>query len=750
MTDDEAPLTNEGTGSPSVALVPASMAEQRNGDWSNSALMQPAAPSMPDPMVYVHAFRRHWLLSTGIGLLCAAIGGPAVWFVIGSKYTADSFLRVSMQEPGLLSTSDRLITDRDHFEIYKSTQQQLVTSRFVLMAALRKTEVTKLSVIQSEQQNGDPVGWLQSRISVGFPGKAELMSVSMTRRDPQEATTLVRAVVDAYLTEVVNAERDEKRKRILELDKAITEKENEARVKREDLKRLADQLGTSATETLTAKQKSTVEELSIYRQEMARTRFDLRRYEGELAAQKALLAGVGSLEISDAELDDFVQRDPVARQLFTQLGMLSIDKAYTDGAVTPNAKSRYADRVQQDLQTLQEQFNARRENLVEVVRQKRRSVIQTDIQKLESSVTVLREQERTITADVERLRKDADKFGSSSVDIEMLRADIQHIDDMLKAVGAEREKLKVESRSSPRVTLLQRAELPDIASNGMTQIAFTLFVMMVAMCCPAVAIVAWDSLAHRINTCDDVSKGLGLSVIGSLPLIPSRVIRHLGSPAKRYQMWQMRLTESVDGIVARVLRKADTEQCRVIMISSATSGEGKTTLCTQLALSLARAGRRTVLVDFDLRRPSFDVVFGLPLEPGICEVLRDQNPISALVQQVATNNLSVVTAGRWDRLALASLSNGTAAVIFKRLREEYDFVVVDTSPILPIADARFVSQHVDSVVLSVFRDVSEAPKVQAACEILAAFGVRSVEAVVTGSNSNSYGQHMGYESTTPA
>ena len=212
----------------------------------------------------------------------------------------------------------------------------------------------------------------------------------------------------------------------------------------------------------------------------------------------------------------------------------------------------------------------------------------------------------------------------------------------------------------------------------------------------------------------------------------------------------MRLTESVDGIAARVLRKADTEQCRVIMVSSAIGGEGKTTLATQLAMSLARAGRQTVLVDFDLRRPAFDEVFGLPLEPGVCETLRRQNAVSALVHQVATENLAVVTAGRWDRTALASLSNGAAAAMFKQLREDYEFVVVDSSPILPVADARFVSQHVDSVVLSVFRDISEAPKIEAACEILSAFGVLNVEAVVTGPNDRMYGKHMGYESTISA
>ena len=90
------------------------------------------------------------------------------------------------------------------------------------------------------------------------------------------------------------------------------------------------------------------------------------------------------------------------------------------------------------------------------------------------------------------------------------------------------------------------------------------------------------------------------------------------------------------------------------------------------------------------------------------------------------------------------MANNSVASLFKELREDYEFVIVDTSPILPIADAPFVSQYVDSVVLCVFRDISQAPRIRAACEILEAFGVRSVEAVVTGVNEHLGGRHLGY------
>ena len=750
MTNDDMPLANDPSGTQPAGLLPATVTEQQNGEWGSAAMVaQPAESTAPDLMVYLHAFRRHWLMALGIGLLCAAILGPGVWVVAGAKYTADSFLRVSMQEPQVLGREIQW-TDRDKFEIYKNTQQQFVLNRFVLLAALRKPEVAKLPSIQYEQQYGDPVGWLLKRLSVDFPGKAEFMRVSITRDDPREAVILVKAVVDSYMTEVVNAERDLKRQRLSELERIYTENETILRGKRTGLKQLAAQLETSDTETLTLKQKLALEELTIYRQEMARIQFDVRHLSGELAGQQALLKSVDSAEIPSGDVDALVMSDPVARQLSTELGLKKMDEVYTKSVIPTGAKNRYADRFGSEIQMLEEQYNTRLAKLREDVRQRKRSLLEQKIEELKTSLDVWKAQESTVAEEVEKQRTAAARFGNSSIDIEMMRSDISKYDNVLTSIGNEREKLRVEVRSLSRVTLLQPAELPESASNEKSRIGLTILAVLAGLCCPAALLTVWDLRAKRINNCADVSKRLRLPVIGSVPQIPARVIRRLGSPSKRCQTWQVRLTESVDGIAARVLRKAEMQQCRVLMVSSATGGEGKTTLATQLALSLARAGRRTVLVDFDLRRPAFDEVFGLLLEPGVCEVLRQQAELSSLVHQTATSNLAVVTAGRWDRLALASLSNGAAASMFKELRDEYDFVVIDTSPILPVADARFVSQYVDSVVLSVFRDISEAPKIQAACEILAAFGVRSIEAVVTGPNVNMYGQHTGYESTVSA
>ena len=200
----------------------------------------------------------HWgvgrlFFLASFGLLCM-IAGMVVWPAAnavfqgarlpGAKYTAESFLRVARQQPHLLYKLAPPDSDKE-FDTYRRTQQVLVKSRFVLLAALRKPEVAKLPSIQEKQRQGDPVRWLRELVKVEFPGDAEIMSVSVTTGDPREAAMLATAVVDTYLTEVVNVERDQMRQQLSEVDRIYVAKETELRAKKSDLRQLAEQLGQS-------------------------------------------------------------------------------------------------------------------------------------------------------------------------------------------------------------------------------------------------------------------------------------------------------------------------------------------------------------------------------------------------------------------------------------------------------------------------------------------------------------------------
>jgi capsular exopolysaccharide synthesis family protein len=171
-----------------------------------------------------------------------------------------------------------------------------------------------------------------------------------------------------------------------------------------------------------------------------------------------------------------------------------------------------------------------------------------------------------------------------------------------------------------------------------------------------------------------------------------------------------------------------------VLVTSAAPGEGKTTLAGHLAGSLARAGRKTLLIDGDLRRPAVHQMFELPLQPGFSEVLLAEVEAPEAVQETPVHGLWVMTAGQWDREVLQALARDGLEGALDKLREEFDFIVIDSHPVLPAADTLLLAQRADAVILAVLREVSQAPRVYAASQRLAALGVRVLGAVVNGAD----------------
>ncbi len=174
------------------------------------------------------------------------------------------------------------------------------------------------------------------------------------------------------------------------------------------------------------------------------------------------------------------------------------------------------------------------------------------------------------------------------------------------------------------------------------------------------------------------------------------------------------------------------------MVTSAMSGEGKTSLSTHLAASLARAGHKTLLIDGDLRKPSVHNLFGLPVGPGFSEVLRGEAEYGAAIQPTSVKDLSLLSAGESDGATIELLARDGVRNLLQRLKQEYDFIVLDTSPVLPVADSLLLAQHVDGVLLSLFYEVSRLPPTYAAYQRLSMLGVRMLGAVFNGTHDDTY------------
>src|SRR5262249_48991059 len=243
------------------------------------------------------------------------------------------------------------------------------------------------------------------------------------------------------------------------------------------------------------------------------------------------------------------------------------------------------------------------------------------------------------------------------------------------------------------------------------------------------AIVGVEYQAQRVNGTGELSTRTGLRVLGTVPNLSalSNTKNLNGSAAL-----QGVLAESVDSIRTMLLSQSRSDAQGVILVTSAGDREGKTTVASHLAASLARSGRRTLLVDGDLRAPTAHTMFSASLEPGLSEVLRGELEVEAAIQPTQVDGLMLVAAGQCDYQAIAALSQKQLNEILQKARQQFEFVVFDAAPVLNYGDTLLMGVHVDAAVLSVRRDVSQLHKVYEAKERLELVGIRVLGAVVNG------------------
>ena len=157
---------------------------------------------------------------------------------------------------------------------------------------------------------------------------------------------------------------------------------------------------------------------------------------------------------------------------------------------------------------------------------------------------------------------------------------------------------------------------------------------------------------------------------------------------------------------------------KAFLITSATVGEGKSTVASFLAMTLASVKMKTLLLDEDLRRPSIHRLFNLYLEDGIADVSDGALPLARAYKETALPNLHVLTAGRLKGEPSSYFETGTISQILAQAKQRFDFIVVDSAPVMPVVDSMVMAGDVSGVLLVVKAGGTHRDLVRLACENL--------------------------------
>jgi polysaccharide biosynthesis transport protein len=717
------PLGEPGRGGPTSERARAFPGPAHAGpDMAPPA--QAAGPNLPS---LLRALRRRWKPVMALGLLLGAAAASATWALIPpAKYAARAILHVSTTPP-------KLVFDHEFesdYRTFQQTQATLINSRLVLNAALAD-EAVKRTITIAEQD--DPVEWLAKQLTVKFPGGSEILELGLSGDRPADLPVIINAVVRSYLFNMVEKETRDRKERYVELKKIYDRHQELLETYRGRLNGLAESVGSGDRKTQEMKHQLALEHQNKAQNELLQVQSELRKARVE---ESALEAGAESRSsVPDWQINDRMANDAILQGLRAKLVLAQRQNAQvTRTARDPGDPSR--------LEALRREKSAEQE-VVECERRLRKTIIARiageEEQKGRDQRIAAQERARMLTKFEEVLAQElkglADRdhtFTKQTLDFQSVQDEIELVGETAKKVGTLMQAIDVEVQAPPRIRLLDGAVIPR-AKDDKKRVKIAGAAGLGLFTIVALGFTYWEYQLRRIDTGDEVARSLGVQLMGVLPIsgASARRTREL-APIPRSRDPSSPLVESLTALRTLLLHASGNEGLRVLMITSAMKGEGKTSLSCHLATSLAYAGRRTLLIDCDLRNPSVNRVFDQPLGPGLSELLRKECAIQEVVRPTPQPNLMVITAGQSDSLALQSLALTGLKETFDDLARGCDFLIVDSPPVLPVADSLLISQHVDAVILSVMRDVSRIHHVREAHDRLAALGVRILGAVMNG------------------
>jgi capsular exopolysaccharide synthesis family protein len=321
---------------------------------------------------------------------------------------------------------------------------------------------------------------------------------------------------------------------------------------------------------------------------------------------------------------------------------------------------------------------------------------------LQSKLEEARKKEEIFGKRFETAREEAVNLNGQMVRVELLERDVKRLADMSDVLLSQLASINMKQNGQDvRVTVIEE---PTVNAAPISpQMRFVLpFTLLGGAIASLIAVSIVDALNDRFRSMDELQTRLKVTVLG--------VIRHLKPPAtKGLQSIAMHATPgAVECEGFRTLRTAlgmTHQDARQILISSAESGDGKTTTLANLSVCYAQSDKRVLLIDADLRRMGLTQLLNMQGISGLSEVLRREEEIETLapkhVRASGVRGLDVLPAGPRSSNPSEMLANPRFSQLLSWAGAKYDYVFIDCTPALITTDPAIIAQVVDGVVFVV-------------------------------------------------
>jgi succinoglycan biosynthesis transport protein ExoP len=577
-----------------------------------------------------------------------------------------------------------------YYEMYMKTQEQVIqSSTLAARVAERLNSGPNSEAMRSEAHH------LGSHFGVRRVQNTQLIELSYVAPNPDVAAGIVNLFAEEYIKEIADERRSTRDKASKLLEEELKQLEQRVQASEQGLVRYASNNKMSSVES--GKPDLTEEKLS------------------QLASQ---------LTSVEAEV-------VVCRSKQQTLARASLEN-FPDKLLTSTISS-LASRVlqaEQELTSLETNFGKnwpdviKKRNELSVVRdqlQREKSMV-LDKAREQAEMDLLSAQSRhdMIADSMKQQQELVDRYRSVSIQYNNMKREaetnkklhdglLERLKQTSVTAGLEFSNIHVIEPGLPNATVYS----PKIAWN----LGLASLIGLAIGICFALAKDFWD---NSISSVEEAEQITSLPILGSVPVIKglkSKALIGAGNgdspksshgslllskmPSLPRNRLPLEAAEDIRSICASILLSKSDHPPRIIMVSSTTPGEGKTTILAGLGQAFADAGNKTLLVEADMRRPRLSQVVGIPDEGGLSLFLSGHISPLPFIHSTSTPNLHAVSAGPHAPNPGALLGSKRLDYFLKEMSASFQFILLDAPPLLSFADARILSLKADGVVLVV-------------------------------------------------
>jgi capsular exopolysaccharide synthesis family protein len=558
-----------------------------------------------------------------------------------------------------------------------------------------------------------------SRVQVTPVQGSKLVDVAFRSTDASTAARAVNALVDEYVEQNLEVKLQGTRSMLEWLDGELTSQQRKVEQAEQALAEYRERENAMSLDERNNIVLSRLNALNDALLKARTTRIERETVFGQVRS------------IDDATSADslpVVAQNPQVQTLKAQVGELQRQKA--------QLSERYGDRHPE-----MQKVNASLDNAERQLKLETAKALQSVRNEYERAAL----EERTLAQNLEAAKSDVQALGRKSVSYNVMEREAQSHRTVYEALLQRANELRVSSNSrSNNVRVVDHAEVPKapLVPSGRRTWLFSVLIGLVAGVAVAYGL---DYMNDTIKTPEDVARHLKLAFLGLVPSVRGDKHPILASSHSPHDFG-----EAFRSLRTSLVSRYPGEGTKIMLVTSAQPLEGKTTTACNLAMALAYSGSRVLLLDADMRRPGMHRPLRLTNDRGLSQVLIGQARVRDVIQRTIDPNLLAITAGRTPPNPSELLASERMKTLLTNLSHgPFDWIVIDTPPVLAVTDAVILAPSVSGVTFVVGSEMTRRRLAERALETLLSSRPKLVGVVLNkvdfARNRYYYSRHYGHQ-----